>query len=74
MTATNSKVRSVMGYAGPFSEDTDKEVEKRTDARKGGWTPDVAKEGKGQSHKAPGNAYQGGGKPAGSAGGTQASN
>jgi hypothetical protein len=66
-----------MGYAGPFSEDTDKtdkEAEKRTDAGKGGWTPDAGKEGKEQSHKAPENAYQGGGKPAGPAGGTQTSN
>jgi hypothetical protein len=45
-----------------------REAEKRTDARKDGWTPDVGKEGKGQSHKAPENAYQGGGKPAGRAG------
>jgi len=74
MTATNSKVRSVMGSEGPFSEDTDKEAEKRTDAGKGGWTPDAGKEGKEQSHKAPQNAYQGGGKPAGRAGGTQSSN
>ena len=63
-----------MGYAGPFSEDADKEVEKRTDAGKGGWTPDAGKEGKEKTHKAPGNAYQGGGKPAGAAGGTQSSN
>ena len=63
-----------MGSAGPFSKDTDKEAEKRTDAGKGGWTPDASKEGNEQSHKAPQNAYQGGGKPAGAAGGTQASN
>ena len=63
-----------MGYVGPFSKDTDEEVEKRTDTGKEGWTPDVGKEGKAQRHKAPGNAYQGGGKPAGPAGGTQTSN
>jgi hypothetical protein len=63
-----------MGYAGPSSEDTDKEAEKRTDVGKGGWTPDAAKEGKEKTRKAPGNAYQGGGKPAGAAGGTQSSN
>lgn len=63
-----------MGSAGPSSEDTEKKAEKRKDGGKGGWTPDVAKEGKEQSRKAPGNAYQGGGKPAGSAGGTQSSN
>jgi hypothetical protein len=74
MAATNLKVRSFMGHAGPLSEDTEKEAEKRTDAGKGGWTPDVSKEGKERSHKAPENAYQGGGKPAGSAGGTQTSN
>ena len=74
MTAANLRVRSVMGDAGRFSEDTDKEAEKRTDAGKGGWTPEVGKEGKEQSHKSPENAYQGGGKPAGPAGGTQTSN
>ena len=63
-----------MGYAGPFGEGTDKEAEKRPDTAKGGWTPDVGKEGKEQRHKAPENAYQGGGKPAGPAGGTQTSN
>ena len=63
-----------MGYAGPFSEDTDKEVKKRTHADKDGWAPDLGKEGKEQSHKAPENAFQGGGKPAGPAGGTQSSN
>ena len=64
-----------MGYAGPSSEDTEKEAEKKhTDAGKGGWTPDAGKEGKEQGHKAPQNAYQGGGKPAGPAGGTQSSN
>ena len=63
-----------MGDVDPFSEDTEKEAEKPTDTAKDGWTPDVGKEGKAQSHKAPGNAYQGGGKPAGSAGGTQSSN
>ena len=63
-----------MGYAGPFGEGTDKEAEKRPDTAKGGWTPDVGKEGKERSHKAPENAYQGGGKPAGPAGGTQSSN
>ncbi len=63
-----------MGYVGPSSEDSVKEEEKRTDTGKDGWTPDVGKEGKAHSRKAPGNAYQGGGKPAGSAGGTQSSN
>ena len=63
-----------MGYAGSSSEDTDKEAEKRAGADKGGWTPDAGKEGKEKSHKAPQNAYQGGGKPAGPAGGTQSSN
>jgi hypothetical protein len=62
-----------MGYTGPFSKDTDKEAEKRTDAGKDSWTPNVAKEGKEQSHKTPQNAYQGGGKPAGPAGGTETS-
>ena len=63
-----------MGYAGPFSKDADKEEEKRTHAEKEGWAPAVGKDGRQQSHKAPGNAFQGGGKPAGPAGGTQTSN
>jgi len=63
-----------MGYASSLSQGAEKEAAKRTDAGKGGWTPDAAKEGKKQSHKAPENAYQGGGKPAGPAGGTETSN
>jgi len=73
MTATNSKVRSVMSDTGSFNEDTGKEEEKGTDADKHGWAPDVGKQGREKSHKAPENAYQGGGKPAGPAGGTESS-
>ena len=42
-----------MGYASSLSQGAEKEAEKRTDAGKGGWTPDAAKEGKGCCGNAP---------------------
>jgi hypothetical protein len=63
-----------MGFTGPFNEDAGKEVEDRTDADKHGWAPDVGKEGSKKGHKATENAFQGGGKSAGPAEGTQTSN
>ncbi|MEA2587753.1 MAG: hypothetical protein QOH66_680, partial [Actinomycetota bacterium] len=39
-----------------------------------GWAPDVGKEGSEEGHKATENAFQGGGKSAGPAEGTQTSN
>jgi hypothetical protein len=72
MTAT---FREEVGMGeGQIIEDSGDEVKERTGADKHGWAPDVGKEGSEEGHKATENAFQGGGKSAGPAEGTQTSN
>ncbi|HEY4939188.1 MAG TPA: hypothetical protein VIJ69_09170 [Actinomycetota bacterium] len=59
---------------GQIIEDSGDEVKERTGADKHDWAPDAGKEGSEEGHKAGQNAFQGGGKSAGPAEGTQTSN
>jgi len=57
----------------PIIEDSGEEVKERTGPGEHGWAPDAGTEGSEEGHKASEKAFEGGGKSAGSAEGTQTS-